>query len=80
MSRALYCDTTFFNLERPALFNLEKDIGEQKDVANYHPEVVTELLALAEGARKELGDFDRLGRDQRPVSYDGYANNPPRRK
>ncbi len=70
----------FFNLERPTLFNLGKYVGEKKDVANDHPEVVTELLAMAEGAREELGDFNRHGSDQRPVDYKGTAKNPPRRK
>ncbi|MFP6669057.1 MAG: hypothetical protein VB876_17220 [Pirellulales bacterium] len=68
----------FFNLERPALFDLQNDIGEKNDVVNDYPDVVTQLLALAEGARKELGDFDRRGSDQRPVNYEGNANNPPK--
>ncbi len=70
----------YLNLDKPVLFNLQNDIGEEKDLANDYPEVVTELLTLAEGARKELGDFDTLGSDQRPVSYEGNANSPPRRK
>ena len=39
-----------------ALYNLEKDISEQHDVAAQHPDVVARLQALAERARADLGD------------------------
>jgi arylsulfatase A len=39
-----------------ALYNLEKDISEQRDVAAQHPDVVARLQALAERARADLGD------------------------
>ena len=39
-----------------ALYNLDKDIGEKNNVAADHPDVVKRLKALAEKARKELGD------------------------
>jgi arylsulfatase A len=39
-----------------ALYNLEKDLSEQHDVAAQHPEVVARLQALAERARADLGD------------------------
>jgi arylsulfatase len=39
-----------------ALFHLPQDLGEQRDVAAMHPEVVARLQGLAEGAREELGD------------------------
>ena len=38
------------------LYDLETDIGETKDVASAHPDIVTRLQALAESARKDLGD------------------------
>ena len=44
-----------------ALYNLESDIGEQSNVAAQYPEVVQRLSALAEQAREELGDYDRIG-------------------
>lgn len=43
-------------LEKPELYNLEADLGETRNVADQHPEVVARLLALADQARAELGD------------------------
>jgi arylsulfatase len=40
----------------PELYDLEADIGESKNVAAEHPDVVARLLALAEQSREELGD------------------------
>jgi len=48
---------------------LEKDIAETTDVAASNPEVVRELTKFAEEARKDLGDFRRPGRNQRPVGF-----------
>lgn len=47
------------------LFNLKDDIGETTDLAAQHPEKVTELLELAEQARGDIGDFDRIGKNAR---------------
>lgn len=38
------------------LYNLEADIGETKNLAEEHPEVVKALLGYAERARADLGD------------------------
>jgi arylsulfatase len=38
------------------LYDLEHDLGETTDVAEAHPDIVAELQALADRARKELGD------------------------
>ncbi len=38
------------------LYNLDTDIGESKDVAAEHPEVVTRLQALGQKIRSQLGD------------------------
>ena len=39
-----------------ALFDLEKDIGEQHDVSARYPDVVERLLSLVERMRQDLGD------------------------
>jgi arylsulfatase len=38
------------------LYNLDTDIGESKNIAEKHPEVVRRLQALGEQMRLELGD------------------------
>ncbi|MFM8271799.1 MAG: sulfatase, partial [Gemmata sp.] len=43
-------------IEKPELYNLVADVGESKNVADANPEVVQQLLALAEKARDDLGD------------------------
>jgi arylsulfatase A len=39
-----------------ALFDLKTDVGESKNVADQHPEIVQRLKELAEVARADLGD------------------------
>ena len=51
--------------EQPCLIDLERDLGETTNVADQHPEVVKQLLALAESMREDLGDFDRVGKNMR---------------
>jgi arylsulfatase len=52
-------------LAEPMLFDLEADLGETTDVAADHPDVVAGLLQLAEAARDDIGDYDRIGKNQR---------------
>jgi arylsulfatase len=40
------------------LYNLQRDPGEQFDLAVYFPEKVAELMLTAEKARAELGDLN----------------------
>ena len=54
-------------VEKPMLFSYSADIGEQRDIAAEHPEVVTRLLKLAEWARSDIGDYNRVGRNARFV-------------
>ena len=52
-----------------ALFDLEKDIGETRNVADKYPDEVRRLQALAEKARIELGDSatNQEGKGVRPA-------------
>lgn len=52
-----------------ALYDLRNDVGETKDVAARHPEVVAALQRHVESARAELGDSltGRVGRGARPA-------------
>ena len=51
------------------LYDLGADIGESVNVHDRHPDVVERLTALAERARRSLGDarLDRVGNDIRPI-------------
>jgi len=49
--------------DRLALFDMESDVGEQRNQAANYPEVVERLLTTARKARAELGDWDRPGTD-----------------
>lgn len=51
--------------EKPFLVDLKKDLGETTDRSGQNPEVVRRLLALAESMRKDLGDYDRVGKNMR---------------
>lgn len=53
-----------------ALFNLTDDIGEQRNIASEHPEVVRRLTAFANQARSELGDAltKQPGTGKRPAA------------
>ncbi|MDP3069333.1 MAG: sulfatase [Opitutaceae bacterium] len=54
-------------LEAPLLYDLQADLGEQRDVAAAHPAVVQRLQAFAEACRDDLGDSltKRTGRGAR---------------
>ena len=48
-----------------ALFDLDNDIGEKKDVKADHPDVLARLKQLADGMRRDLGDRKRRGKGMR---------------
>ncbi len=52
------------------LFDLQADLAETSNVADKHPDVVQRLLNYAEQAREDLGDFNRKGKNQRPVGHE----------
>ena len=56
-------------MQKPQLFDLQEDIGEERDVAAHHPDVVERLLALAETARQDLGDYGIRGPGVRPTGF-----------
>ncbi|MFN3165512.1 MAG: sulfatase, partial [Phycisphaeraceae bacterium] len=58
-------DEDLLGLNQARLYNLRDDIGEQHDLADKHPGVVKDLLALAESVRDDLGDYDRIGKGAR---------------
>ena len=49
------------------LFDLSSDLAETTDVSAKHPTIVKQLLVLVEHARKDLGDGQHQGANQRPV-------------
>ena len=54
---------------------MRRDMGETREVAAEHSELVEQLTLLAERARRELGDGDRLGsaRAAAELRAAGYA-------
>ena len=49
------------------LYDLEADVAEKNNLADKYPGIVERLRALAEKARKDLGDGSRKGANQRPA-------------
>jgi arylsulfatase len=45
-------------IEHPELYNMMRDPGEQYNVIEYYPEKVSEIMAVVDKARKELGDLN----------------------
>jgi arylsulfatase A len=50
-----------------SLFDLDADVSETTSVAAGHPEIVANLQALADKARRDLGDGKQIGKNVRPV-------------
>ncbi len=58
----------FVALKEHRLFDLDDDVGEKRDVAQSHREVVARLKQQAEIIRAELGDVNTNGTDQRKIN------------
>lgn len=56
-----------------SLFDLSTDVGETKNVAEQHPDVVKRLSDLGEAMRKDLGDKNRKGEGLREPGRLGGA-------
>ena len=56
----------YVTLKEPMLFDLDSDLAEKNNVISEHPAVVARLQEEAERIRKELGDVNIIGTDQRP--------------
>jgi len=52
-----------------ALYDMRRDPGERYDVKDQYPEIVNELMQIAEEARKDLGDdlVNEKGTGRRPI-------------
>lgn len=59
----------FYGSSPMKLIDLSKDIREEHDVSDHHPEVVQRLLQQAEKICKELGDPGQSGEKVRPALY-----------
>ena len=59
----------FLNLESPVLYNLQSDLQESVDVASENPEIVEQMVGMAEDARTELGEFMQRGSGQLEPSF-----------
>ncbi|MHC4799915.1 MAG: hypothetical protein ACYTF1_25040 [Planctomycetota bacterium] len=49
----------------PELYDLENDVSEKHNVSDKHPDIVQQLLKLAEQARQDIGDMDIKGKNAR---------------
>ena len=56
-------DTT--EVVKPELYDLENDVSEKHDVADNHPDIVQELLRLADQVREDIGDLDHWAKNSR---------------
>jgi len=66
------------DIPTPMLFDLEADVGERTDVAGKNPEVVKQLMKLAEQGRTDIGDYNRIGKNAR--FFDPQPRRPDVRK
>jgi arylsulfatase A-like enzyme len=51
----------------PELYDLGNDMSEKYNIADQHPNIVKQLLDIAEHARDDIGDVERKGRNVRKV-------------
>ncbi|MFC4992912.1 sulfatase [Rubritalea tangerina] len=54
-------DEDILDHSAPLLFNIKTDPSEQSNLASHHPEIVADLTQLANQARADIGDYNRIG-------------------
>lgn len=65
-------------VEKPELYNMRRDPGEQYNVIEYNPEKAKEIMSLVEAARAELGDLNvglEKGSGSREIGKDKRRKN-----
>lgn len=58
-------ESDIIDFTKPLLYDLEQDPGEKRNLADKHPDKVEELTGLADWARNDIGDYDRIGKNAR---------------
>ena len=66
----------WIEMKEPFLVELEKDPGETKSVADENPAVVARMMKLAEEARADIGDYNRVGKNMR--FFEPFKNGRPK--
>ena len=67
----------WIEIKKPLLYDLESDPAESTSVAAANPKVVQHLLALAEDAREDIGDYNQVGKNMR--FFDPLKNGRPKK-
>ncbi|WP_182867965.1 sulfatase family protein [Rhodopirellula sp. JC639] len=57
----------FTRIQSPVLYNLRSDVAESQDVSAANPDIVRQMVRMAEQTRQELGEFMQRGDGQRPT-------------
>lgn len=52
-------------IEVPTLYNLKDDVGETRNVAQGHPEIVDQLMKKLDFAKRDIGYHDQIGAHSR---------------
>lgn len=58
-------ESDMVKLSHPLLYDLENDPGERVNLADKNPGIITELTRLAELARSDIGDYNKVGKNAR---------------
>ena len=67
-------ETDAIDIPEPLLYDLEADMGESTNVAAANPDVVARLTQEVEKARRDIGDYDRVG--ERARFFDPQPRRP----